>query len=563
MMRIGLTIGSLLLLWDFATCPPGKPPRTNRKAKPSGPVVQNVLREASEIALKQDQHQDYWSDRVLLHIANVQIRAGDFDGALKSIRGSSYPNDRNGGLVELAEALARNGKRERAFDVLRLLGADHGWRQDYLDDGVQLQWIEHLIASGDLGRAREATEQLKSQRYRPDGLRKLAVAFAESGDAVQAAEFSTLAVEAAVNVSDDFDRARALWETADAQLTVGTVEAAKATIRRLAETIELKDPWATVAALRESAVLSAKANDEGTAHRLFRRAIDAQQKVDAMNKSGALNLIAVGQAEVGYIEDARQTASMIKHSDKDFTPDGRREEALLAIAIAQLKANDAEGALRTALSVEYYVQYRDDALYKIVDHHLAKRDLKTALTTAEKIGRPSTKATAILKVATAHARAGDRKTAAEVAARIELTHRDLIDEEERFDYRLPRTWCVLYEPSYTMGSYSSSVEHAAGVASAAMTLAQALGKQPAQSYAILFNDIRIEEVTQALARAHAASGDARAALAWAKQIGSSGKVNSNEDYEALWAVQRRIHAILGVAEGILDRSSEVLPELTR
>jgi hypothetical protein len=105
-----------------------------------------------------------------------------------------------------------------------------------------------------------------------------------------------------------------------------------------------------------------------------------------------------------------------------------------------------------------------------------------------------------------------------------------------------------------------SIERAAEVAASAMALAQALGQQPAESYAILFSDINAEEVTQALARAHAASGDVNEALIWAKRIGSSDKIKARDDHETRWAVERRIHALIGVAEGILDRSSEAPPK---
>ncbi len=257
---------------------------------------------------------------------------------------------------------------------------------------------------------------------------------------------------------------------------------------------------------------------------------------------------------------------MIKRSEKDFTRDDDLEEALYAIAVAQVKANDVDGAVRTALSVEHFVQYRDDALHKVVDHQIAKRDLKTALATAEKVHTPSRKAAAILKVAAAHARSGDRKTAANVAARIELTQRDGDAhpgvKNRRFDYRLPRSWGVCYDAglAFTFGSYRMSVKRAEEVAAAAMGLSLALGQKPDQSYAILFNGINTVELTRALARTHAVSGDASDALAWAQQIGSSGKVNSYEDHDARCAVRRRIYALIGVAEGILNRSSMALPE---
>jgi hypothetical protein len=124
--------------------------------------------------------------------------------------------------------------------------------------------------------------------------------------------------------------------------------------------------------------------------------------------------IAVAQAGAGHIDDAWKTASLIKHNDKDFTQDGYREVALYGIAVAQLRANDTEGAVRTALTVEHFLQYRDDALGKVIDHHIAKGDLRAALTTTEKVRNPSRKATALLKVATAHVTSGDRRTAAHV-----------------------------------------------------------------------------------------------------------------------------------------------------
>jgi hypothetical protein len=73
------------------------------------------------------------------------------------------------------------------------------------------------------------------------------------------------------------------------------------------------------------------------------------------------------------------------------------------------------------------------------------------------------------------------------------------------------------------------------------------------------NEISTEEVTQALARAHAAWGDPSDALAGARQIGRGGKVKSKDDFEGCCAVRPRIHALPGVAEGILDRSSGVRP----
>ena len=184
---------------------------------------------------------------------------------------------------------------------------------------------------------------------------------------------------------------------------------------------------------------------------------------------------------------------------------------------------------------------------------------------AEKADNPSRRAAAILKVATAHANSSDSKMAADVAGRIDLTPADemrvQIFGKERFNYKLPRTWGDRYDDTSwsTMATIRRSSERAAEVAGAAMTLAQALGEKPAESYAVLFDDINTDVIIRTLARAHAASGDANEALAWAKKIGSNSKAKPH-DNEQMWAVERRIHALIGVAEGILERSGDLPPK---
>jgi tetratricopeptide (TPR) repeat protein len=560
-MRVGLVIVCALLSQGVVTCRADGPARTGCNADLAGPAAREVLREAAAIVLKQ-KHQHWWSDHTLRQLADVQIRAGDFDGALRSVRARDGQNA--GGLIDLVEAIARSGNRKLAFDVLQFPSENKGQWQDVVRDGVQLRWIEYLIASDDLDRARQAIGQLKTKDYRPHGLRKLAAAYGRAGDAARAVELFALALAAGADFKYESNRASALWETADAQLSVGQAAAAKETIRRLAEGVEWKDPWVKFSALREAAVLAAKARDEQTARHLFRRALAVCGEVDGRQKLDALSQLAKAAAAAGYIDDALKTARMIKHSETDFSQDSPREQALYAIAVAQLRAGDVKGAIRTALSVDYFVQYRDDALHEVVDHQIAKRDFKSALTMAGMVHNPSRKAAAILKVAVAHAKSGDRKTAADVAARIELSEKAWfagLGGREAFDYQLPHSWGVNYDfdGAFTVCLAQMQERHMAEVAGAAMTLSQALGQRPDRSYAILFNDIYAEEVIRALARAHAASGDPNDALAWARQIGSDAKVKPEKDDDTRAAVERRVHALIGVAEGILDRSGGVSP----
>jgi hypothetical protein len=543
-MRSG-PIACCLLLCSIGSCPADEPLLPDRNTLIVLPAIDPILREASELALKQGGRQRFWTERVILRIGELQSQAGDFGGALRSIEGSGYSYGRNGGLVQLAKSMARDGKRERAFEIVRLLGTDHGWRQDYIEDGVQLRWIEYLVQSRDLALASKAVQKMKSDRYRPDAIRRLAVAYADSGDAIRCSEQFKLALDAAKRLSDDWDRAQVFWQIADAQLSAGQSDAASATIRDLTESAGLKDPWARFSALRECAVIAAKAKNVEVSRRLFRQAIEAQKSVDGLNKSNALEQTAVSQAEAGYIEDALITAAMIKE-------DGARDRATLAVALAQLRANDAKSAAQTALTIRAYVQYRDDALEAIVSRCIAKEELKMALTMADKFDNSSRKAVAILRVATAHAKSGNRRTATEIAARIVLTPQDplLGAGRDRFDYRTPSTWVVCYDASsaFTMSSHRAAVTLGAEVAGAAMTLSQALGQRFEKPFEVLFGGINYAEIIQSLARSHAASGDANEALGWARKIGRSGDAEQSKRDE------QRIHALVGVAEGIHERS---------
>jgi tetratricopeptide (TPR) repeat protein len=468
------------------------------------------------------------------------------------------------GLWNLAKALARAGNKERAVEVAQLI--DKSWRGT--QDPVLLQWTEYLIAKGDLQPADATIEQIKAPRERREAFQKLAVAYAGLGNAAESAKRFSQAVQAASEVKGDFDRAQAFAEIVEAQRGVGFDDAARKTLRRLVGIVaDSNDSRAKVSALRECATLAARLKDGDLARSQFDQAISHHRTLDESNRFEALQQIASAQASVGLIEDARRTASMIEHSGKEWewTRDGDREQSLYSIAVAQLNANDADGAVATAMSVKYFVQYRDDALNSVVTFHIAKRDFKSAFATTGKFENPSRKAAAILKVATAQAKAGDRKAAGQTAAQIKLTHRSEMrkringHDNSGFDYRRPQTWGESYDQSdfFTMASHQASVERTAAVAAAAMELAQALESTPDQSYAILFKDFNSTEVIQALARTHATCGNTcgnvNDAVAWAKQIGTANKIPEEDKNRVRSAVQQRIHALLGVAEGMIDR----------
>src|SRR5262249_18571552 len=96
------------------------------------PAPIEVLREAAEIAFNQDRSKVYW-EQAIAQVSAVQIRARDYSGALKTIGAIHNPDARIEKYMRLAQAMARDGKREQAFEVLRPLKKERSWRDSLLD----------------------------------------------------------------------------------------------------------------------------------------------------------------------------------------------------------------------------------------------------------------------------------------------------------------------------------------------------------------------------------------------------------------------------------------------
>jgi tetratricopeptide (TPR) repeat protein len=513
------------------------------------PTIKSILRDAGRIATLQDEHQRYWVQRVLLWIGGVQQRAGDFDG-------------RNAALIDLANGLAAAGQHEKALEVLHELGTTHGWQQDPIDDSVRLHWMTYLISSKDLQRALKANAEIASNESRPEGFTKLAVAYAKLSDTARSDQYFRRAVEATAAIPEEFLRAKCLWEIADAQMELAQPRAAVATIGELVKvSAGFKEPWVKMCALREAAVRTARSNDRQAAARLFGQALDAGSVVNDLNIDNALGLIAVAQGSAGYFDEALATAHRIKHTDVDLTRDAPRDEAIYQIAIAQAKQGDISTAKSTALSIKYYTQYQEDAFFEIAHLQLEKGGRDAALITTNRIEGSSRKAIAVLKIASAAANLGDQRMARTIAGQIQLKHENdpIFSDSALFDYKKPETWGIEYESmsASTGASRRFWTKRAAEVAAAAMTLAQTLHEKPDASYANAFATVWEGEIIEAMARAHAAKGDAKEALAWARQIGSAAKIPAGSDnFEKQIAVEQRIYALVGVAEGMLDKRGE-------
>ena len=542
--------------------------QTNTDQQPQEINAIEILREASLIASRQDKEHSFWCDRVLLKIADVQTRSHDFDGAKSTLRNCTYPYGRNVACIELAKAHAEVGQRDRAFEVLQEeLETDLSWNQDCLSDSVQAHWVDNLITTDKLESAQKAVDEMKVYSSRSEALCKLALAHAKRGDKATA---KRIFLDASKLLSDQFSQVKFSSEShlaidicrvALAQRDVVDMKTTSSMIQQLVQYSEIsKSGPAKVRYLREAAVLAAKVGDQKTAKALFENAVQMRHAIQPptpcseSNRTVALGQIAKAQTNVGFIDEALETVAMLKDDDSE------RGEALCDIAVAQAKAGNIAGGIETALSIEHYLQYQNDALLVIVDLFIEKGDKKSALATAEKILNPSRRTTAILKVATQHAKDGNKNKAKAIASQIklEVAPEKLLFTAEAglvsFDFTKPETWGIMFDekPYFTSLSYSFTVNRAAELSAAVMTLHQALSGHQNVDFAVAFKDVH-EDVIESLARAHAASGDPKAAYEWASRIGSDEKLEPDSDHDSQTLVEQRLHGLIGAAEGMLAK----------
>ncbi len=539
-----------------------------RKKSPDSLRVAALLKEATEIVLKQKQAQRDWYHGLLWEIGKVQIQAGDLEAARECFSKTNYGSE-HFFLTDIAEVVARRGHLKQALEMLPPVTTNgcNGSKKDWRDDRLRLAYLDSRLSRGDLQQARQILEDFKAAASRSASFQKLAVASMKQDDKAEAKSHFQSAVAAAESIKDEFDRARALCRIADSQIELADSDAAAATIQRLLRQADsFNEGSAKEAAIREAAVLAAKTGDRTNAQRLFERAlkrlieIESPSRLLEEKKGYYLKRIAMAQASVGYFHDARRTASLIDQSSDDSPSYMDAKSAFCEISLAQSRAGFMNGALETAQEIDHF-QYEATAFEEIVSAQIQRGDRNAALAAAEQIGISIEKAIAQLQIAIACEKAGDQAAAKEIAAGIRLEqheeNRSIYQAEPvMFDYSNPRTWADLYEHPRT----SVFSRRGAELASAAMTLSLMLDLQHKKPFEELFCDIRRPDVIRALARAHAKTRDADQAFEWARQIGSDAIVPPHDDddyadeqWQARIALNKRVLALIGVAEGILDK----------
>jgi hypothetical protein len=569
---------SLLLAIEILLVAPGFGPISSNAAEPAKDInVSALLKEASDLTVHYKKVPSFFMSGLPLRIAKAQMSEGDLDGALATLVDAANEYEARPLVIEVAERLARRGRREQAdrasqrIDVCSCTEQESLEERLRLDDKIRLAHLEYQITIGDFVGATKTQREITTPTERPIALNKLAVGYAKIGDTATSIRLFRDAIAADVTLPikkiwggdavyfHESSEVHALCETCDAEIDVHDADGAAATSQTLAQMAEsFEDGLCRMDAFYEAGLQESKLGHRAAARRLLTWAASSRDAVKppspnfAENRARRLATIAKAQAELGYLDDATATLGFIT-GDR-----ARTFEESADIAAARARAGDIAGATAAALSFDFAV--RKKALLAIMMIQIDNFDMQGALATAAKIDDRVEQTVARLTIAAKYAIRGQRVFAVWTAEQIRLAAmKGLIDPQRLvFDYRKPRSWGQIYDASVDAGHrwYLECEKRAGRLAAATMVLSQNLNQRSQESYAALFADF-CPEVIVALARAHALAGSPHDALDWARKIGATEPTPDKEDSRRHVGIEQRIAALLGVAEGILERQGKL------
>jgi len=383
-------------------------------------------------------------------IAVAQARAGDratsgklLDKVLEAVGAfKNVPSSRVDALIATAEAQARIGDASGALKTAGLIGDLRGKAEalraialvqvkdrDIMgaletaaaiaDVRAQAEALRGIAAvraeAGDREGALQTASAIKDPRLMAGALGKIAVAAAVARDRTGSRDVLKQALDVAMTVPVEGEKADALGGIALAHVEAGDVAGALKTaamIERVFSTKPLPDAAVTVAseALRAIAVAQARRGDR-------RGALQTVERIgNPYMQASALAEIAVVQASAGdrmaaggTLRRATQVASAVREWSA-------KAPALLAIAQAYARVGDRATAVQTFRQARQAVRasdderYRDDALMDLAMVQAGSGDFGGAVETADGIRDVFARAHAWRVVAAVQGGSGNRES---------------------------------------------------------------------------------------------------------------------------------------------------------
>ena len=313
-------------------------------------------------------------DSALSRIAELEANSGDIAGALEIVplidSYVSGENYRRNTLREIAKAQAKSNDLPGALHTLGTI-KEESVRTDTLRDVSEI-----LAAAGDISGALQVADEIKIDFSRDDALIKIAQQHARKGGDGQA-------VRQIAGKLKDTSRAKYIWiSMALAQAERGDVEQA----RKFLSTLKKSERDFPLAGL---ARIQAEAGD-------VQGALETATQISSNQAKGdALASIRKVQEQAGDREGEFRTRKLALEDDLSSWNRGRRNKAVVALAIALAEKGDIQGALDTVTDIRPHPMSTDllsfekqdqaDALIDIAYTQAKNGDSTGALKTARSI----------------------------------------------------------------------------------------------------------------------------------------------------------------------------------
>lgn len=334
----------------------------------------------------------------LRNIVLVQAKGGDIKGAIEAADTIADEKIKAQALRNIAAARAEGGDREGALQTAA------GIRDPYLKAGalrkiaVTPAILRDRAGTRDILRqALDAAMTIQGENEKADALAGIALAYVGTGDLSGAVRTAAM-IEGAFSAKPVPDvavtmKAEVLRAIAVTQARAGDGQGALQTVGGMA------NPYMQASALAEFAVIQAERGDQIAAGATLRKAAQVAAAIqEFVAKAPALLGVAQAQAKVGDRAAAVKTFRQARQTIRVSEDERYKTDALMNVAMVQSNAGDFSGAVETADGIPD-VYARAHAWRMIAAASGGNGNREQVLSWIAKDGAPAKKAYALLGLA--------------------------------------------------------------------------------------------------------------------------------------------------------------------
>ncbi|MBI2956262.1 MAG: hypothetical protein HYY26_03000 [Acidobacteria bacterium] len=443
--------------------------------------------------------------RLVCSLAQVQLKAGDWEAAIATARSSPDPFCQAKVLSQLALARKKNDDPSGAVAALQ--------------EALQVAQHQRPISSRGLFLGENNDPQFWPRAVREEAFQQRV---------------------------EEFNRDSALQDIAGVQMELGDTNAA------LQTTMMIRDRGSQIHFLCSLAIHQAKTTGRASAESTIRKALEIhEEEAEQDERFSNLLTIATAQARIGDTEAARENFDKARNMAMADNPDWLGGWRLAEVASYQAQAKDREGALETlrdALRIADETPAPNDRaflLWNIVERMAELGDQAGALAIVEKI--PSSRGwsdpQALRAIVESQLKAGDVSGALQTAARIE------------------DTGFLSNALHWIARSQVAAGDRAAALATLQASLDAALrsAEVGVRDYAIAYTAMAFAELGEYAIALKVLSSveDLTERVDFAREIAYVQAKAGHADETLVWALAEpsslaRAYALLGLAEGLLE-----------